>query len=422
MNTYTFKAQTVRIGILGVLFSLVALLPLTSEAATCTFSRDLQLGVVGEDVKCLQQYLNGNGFVIAGTGPGAPGKETDEYKALTQAAVIKWQIANQISPAQGYFGVRSRTVFNSLLSGGSQVTNKPVTTSPQSSGNALIDQLQARLAELQKQNNAVTKKPAPAEDKKIVKAAKSDTSAGADARKLLAEVLEMLDEVEEGIDDSDDTAGVKAALGYKEDAEEEIFKGLRFYVSEQYSKADSRFEDALEWAQKALDEVGGGGERGEASDLLEEVEEKIDEVKDLIDEADADGKETREAEEYLDEAEDLFADAEDALDDKDYSEAIDLLEEAEDVLDDALDAIGKRGGSDVEDMLDDARDDLDDARDDVDEALDDGKRVGDAEDLLDEAEDLLDDAEDALDDGDDRDAKKLIKDALDLIDEALDEF
>ncbi|MBP9717346.1 MAG: peptidoglycan-binding protein, partial [Candidatus Pacebacteria bacterium] len=70
-------------------FSLLA--TTASAATTCTFSRNLQLGVMGDDVRCLQQYLNANGYVISTTGAGAPGKETGEYKSLTQAAVIKWQ-------------------------------------------------------------------------------------------------------------------------------------------------------------------------------------------------------------------------------------------------------------------------------------------------------------------------------------------
>ncbi len=85
-----------------------------TSGTACTFTRDLFLGVTGEDVKCLQQYLNSAGHQLAATGAGSPGNETTYYGPRTKAAVAAWQAANGVSPAAGYFGPISRAKYNSL--------------------------------------------------------------------------------------------------------------------------------------------------------------------------------------------------------------------------------------------------------------------------------------------------------------------
>lgn len=76
------------------------------------FTRDLKIGLMGEDVKELQKYLNANGFVLAADGSGSPDKETDKFGSLTRNALIKFQQANDISPAVGYFGPVTRKFVN----------------------------------------------------------------------------------------------------------------------------------------------------------------------------------------------------------------------------------------------------------------------------------------------------------------------
>jgi peptidoglycan hydrolase-like protein with peptidoglycan-binding domain len=70
--------------------------------------RDLQIGMVGSDVKTLQVYLNGHGFPVAASGAGSSGNETTKFGAATKAAVIKLQTAAGISPAAGYLGAKTR--------------------------------------------------------------------------------------------------------------------------------------------------------------------------------------------------------------------------------------------------------------------------------------------------------------------------
>ena len=77
-----------------------------------TFTRDLTVGSVGEDVRDLQQLLNSLGFTVAETGPGSPGEETAYFGSATQQALIRYQEANDIEPAQGYFGQTTRAYVN----------------------------------------------------------------------------------------------------------------------------------------------------------------------------------------------------------------------------------------------------------------------------------------------------------------------
>ncbi|MEK7641156.1 MAG: peptidoglycan-binding domain-containing protein [Patescibacteria group bacterium] len=88
--------------------------PSASSSAACSFTKDLTLGSTGDDVKCLQQYLNGAGHQVSASGAGSPGSESTYFGAKTQAAVAKWQAANGVAPAAGYFGKISRAKYSSL--------------------------------------------------------------------------------------------------------------------------------------------------------------------------------------------------------------------------------------------------------------------------------------------------------------------
>jgi peptidoglycan hydrolase-like protein with peptidoglycan-binding domain len=373
---------------------------------SCTFSRDLQMGVMGEDVRCLQQYLNANGYVISTSGAGAPGKETGEFKSLTQAAVIKWQMANKLTPASGYFGPKSRQAYMALMNGGS-VT--PTPTTPSNSGNAVQDALLKQIAELQQKMKDQTKTTAT-------------TPVASSVAGELKSVTTALRDAEEEVADNDDAEEYNDAVDSLVDARDYYYRAVLAYIAGDADDASEYLDDVDSYIEDALDAVGVESEEDEAEEALDEVKDRLDDAEDEVDQADEDGEATSESEDLLDEASDVIDEAETALDEEDYDEALDLIDEADDLIDDALDAIGSNGGDDVEDMLDDARDELDTVREDVDEAIDNDEDVGDAEDYLDEAEDLLDDAEDAIDDGDEDEAEDLIDEALDLIADAEDEL
>lgn len=93
----------------------------TVPSATCSFTRSLSLGSVGEDVKCLQKYLNGTSYKVATSGVGSLNNESNYYGSLTQKAVSVWQAGNGVSPAVGFFGPLSQAKYSSLVSVGTPI-------------------------------------------------------------------------------------------------------------------------------------------------------------------------------------------------------------------------------------------------------------------------------------------------------------
>ncbi|MFA5131392.1 MAG: FN3 associated domain-containing protein [Patescibacteria group bacterium] len=99
-----------------VLLSLSLLGTNFSAQAAANFNNNLKIGNVNSDVKALQKYLNAQGTPVALSGVGAPGQETNYFGPATKAALIKFQKANKISPASGFFGPLTRGFINKSLS------------------------------------------------------------------------------------------------------------------------------------------------------------------------------------------------------------------------------------------------------------------------------------------------------------------
>lgn len=91
-------------------------------AVPVSFTRDLEVGSVGADVKNLQIFLNSNGFLIAATGPGSRGQETTTFGGLTKIALMKFQKSRGVA-ATGFFGPITRASVN----GASTQTVAPIT-------------------------------------------------------------------------------------------------------------------------------------------------------------------------------------------------------------------------------------------------------------------------------------------------------
>ena len=55
------------------------------------FKNNLKLGSYGPDVKALQVFLNTHGFVVAKSGVGSLGHETNQFGQATMRALINFQ-------------------------------------------------------------------------------------------------------------------------------------------------------------------------------------------------------------------------------------------------------------------------------------------------------------------------------------------
>ncbi len=105
-------------------------IPTVTPTTNVTFTRDLQLGMTGEDVRALQKILNKSGDTqVALTGTGSRGYESDYFGARTQLAVIAFQKKYTIAPAAGYVGKITRAKLLEVSSG-TTPPNSPVITPP----------------------------------------------------------------------------------------------------------------------------------------------------------------------------------------------------------------------------------------------------------------------------------------------------
>lgn len=86
------------------------------------FERNLRVGDTGEDVLELQKFLNQRGFLVASSGLGSPGNETDLFGRGTKDALARFQEANSkelLEPygliyGTGYFGDTTREFINNF--------------------------------------------------------------------------------------------------------------------------------------------------------------------------------------------------------------------------------------------------------------------------------------------------------------------
>ena len=75
------------------------------------FTRNLSMGMTGEDVRALQAYLNKHGFQVAVSGPGSLGNETTRFGSGTKTALMNFQKSISVAPI-GIFGPQTRAYVN----------------------------------------------------------------------------------------------------------------------------------------------------------------------------------------------------------------------------------------------------------------------------------------------------------------------
>jgi hypothetical protein len=95
----------------------------TGTSSSYSFTHSLTVGSKGADVTALQQLLISNGDLTAVTAP------TGYFGAATKAALAKYQAANGISPAAGYFGPKTMAYVASNSTGTSTGTGTGTSTS-----------------------------------------------------------------------------------------------------------------------------------------------------------------------------------------------------------------------------------------------------------------------------------------------------
>jgi peptidoglycan hydrolase-like protein with peptidoglycan-binding domain len=290
---------------LAAVTTMVAVPIAAFAAEKCVFTKDLTIGYEGEEVRCLQKYLNANGYIVAATGVGSTGKETAQYKALTQAAVKQWQLANGIIPSTGTFGAKSRAMYATLTSGSTPTTPSVPVVTP-------------------------TTPTTP-----------STSSVEAETRDSLIKAKESLEEIQDDIDEADDDGDdIGDAREYYDEARDELFDALYYFLKREYANS---LDSSLTVAKKirdARDEIRANvDEEDKAREALADAKDAMDEAQDAIDEADHRGKNVSDAEDLLDEAKDAYEEAKDLIRDDEFEDAYDRAQDAEKLAEDAIDEL-----------------------------------------------------------------------------------
>lgn len=87
----------------------------SGNSNTFTFVRNATVTVRNNEVLNLQKFLNANNFTVSNTGLGAVGNESNYFGLKTKQALAKFQKANGIKPANGFFGPITRAFINNLI-------------------------------------------------------------------------------------------------------------------------------------------------------------------------------------------------------------------------------------------------------------------------------------------------------------------
>lgn len=91
-----------------------SLIPVKACSVAETFRKNLALNGSDDEVKTLQIFLNSRGFIVARSGNGAKGKETNVFGKATKTALIGFQKAHGIKPT-GIVDQETRSMLNVLM-------------------------------------------------------------------------------------------------------------------------------------------------------------------------------------------------------------------------------------------------------------------------------------------------------------------
>lgn len=138
MNKHIGSYVAIFAVVIALFASFLALNTADAVVIDCNFTRNLFRRTSGEDVKCLQTYLNSAGFKLADAGPGSPGDETTFFGPLTQNAVSRWQAAQNVSPTAGFFGPISRAKYKAVIVVAPPAPTPTPTPTPPPTGGAVV--------------------------------------------------------------------------------------------------------------------------------------------------------------------------------------------------------------------------------------------------------------------------------------------
>ena len=119
--------------------ALQALVSGGTTTSSYTFTANLTTGANGEDVRQLQMFLNNKGYTVAATGAGSVGNESTYFGSATTAALAKFQAAQGIAPAVGYFGPITRNAVNGMMTTTTGTTTTTTTSTGLMGGAGSVD-------------------------------------------------------------------------------------------------------------------------------------------------------------------------------------------------------------------------------------------------------------------------------------------
>jgi len=128
----------------------------TSGAGCYAFTMTHQQGDTGGEVMQIQKFLNSHGAQVAASGAGSPGNESSYFGAMTKAAVAKWQAANGVSPAAGYWGPVTRAKVASVCASTPSTPTTPTTGGEVLNGSAGSITITSTTADVEDQVFAAT--------------------------------------------------------------------------------------------------------------------------------------------------------------------------------------------------------------------------------------------------------------------------
>lgn len=277
----------------------------------CNFQKDLELGMVDEDVRCLQQYLNASGYLVAPSGVGSSGHETNIFGNLTKAAVIRWQRAKGL-PGSGFFGPQSREQYKKEVYAHS--------LAPTTSSREVITYLQEQINQLRAYVAALQNKNQNSETTSNTN--RKDLITKSDADTAINHAQDAINNAQNELDDFEVSDTEKASTIIN-NANEALDAAKKYYNKGDYANAFRVAWTIPDLTRQALDEIdyADAAIRKKAQSTIAAADNAIAIAESEIIKALNDGREIGDAKKILRDARSQYNNAQNLFDDKKYDQA-----------------------------------------------------------------------------------------------------